>query len=60
MNRLVIYPKDIAMLTGKSERHARRILDQIKKQYNKMPHQMITIEECCQYFGIAPENIKLL
>ena len=59
MNRLFIHPKEIAQITGKSERAARTIFAKIKKAYNKLPHQMVTIDEFCQYLGIKREEITL-
>jgi hypothetical protein len=52
MKRVVIYPKDIMLITGKSERYAREILKKIKKQLNKPDNQYITIKEFCTYTGI--------
>lgn len=48
------------VLTGRSERTARAIIEKIKKETNKLPHQMVTVEECCHYLGITPEKINLL
>ena len=52
VKRVVIYPKDIMRITGKSERYARRLLSRIKKHYEKQEHQFITIAEFSTYTGI--------
>lgn len=58
MNRLCIYPKDIERITGKSERHCRDIIASIKKLHGKQKHQLVTLEEFCDYMGLKLENIE--
>jgi hypothetical protein len=55
--RIVIYPKDIQRITGKSERYGRLLLKQIKQALAKKEHQYITINEFCQYAGLSVEEI---
>lgn len=57
MKRLVIYPKDIATITGKCERSARLLLCDIKISLNKKENQFITFKEFSQYTGINLEDI---
>lgn len=57
MKRICIYPKDIHLITGRSERQSREILRQIKKHYNKEKHQPITIEEFCDYMKLDAQKI---
>lgn len=57
MKRVVIYPKDVQQITGKSERYGRALLKQIKTKLNKEQHQFITIDEFSLFTGIAPEHI---
>jgi hypothetical protein len=52
MERICIYPKDIQIITGKSEREARNSIITIKSKLNKEKHQAITIQEFCNYIGI--------
>jgi hypothetical protein len=52
VKRVCIYPKDIMRITGKSERFSRRLLDTIKKHYNKSAHQFVTTIEFSTYTGI--------
>lgn len=56
-NRVCIYPKDISLLTGKSLRHAQRMLNDIRFVLCKQKHQFVTIEEFAVYSGI---NIDLV
>ncbi|POY36262.1 hypothetical protein C3K47_10935 [Solitalea longa] len=56
--RLCIYPKDVSMLTGKSERQAIRLLNKIRELLNKQKHQAVTIEEFAKYLGLDDENVR--
>lgn len=56
--RLVIYPKDIMIITGKSERHCRHLIKRMKDHFQKENHQYITIEELASFLGIDPAAIK--
>lgn len=57
-NRICVYPKDIMLLTGKSERYSRNLLRKIKIKLNKESHQLLTINELSTYFGISVEDVK--
>lgn len=50
--RVCIYPKDIQLITGRSERYGRKLLQTIKDALQKEPHQFITIKEFSEYSGI--------
>jgi hypothetical protein len=50
--RIIIYPKDVQRITGKSERYSRMLLKQIKCKLSKEDHQFVTIYEFCDYSGI--------
>jgi hypothetical protein len=56
--RVAIYPKDIANITGRSDRTARKILQTIKKASGKNKQQFVTIKEFCLFTGINNELIK--
>lgn len=58
MKRIVIYTKDIMIITGKSERYSRIILNKIRKQLNKKEHQLITFKEFSDYIGIPMTEIE--
>ena len=52
MQRICIVPKDIARLTGKSERSSRLLYTKIMKHYKKEKHHVITVDELCHYLDI--------
>jgi hypothetical protein len=55
--RMVIYPKDIQLITGKSQRGAQFILQCIRVSLKKSKHQFITITEFCQFAGIEEQKV---
>ena len=52
MERVCIYPKDVQIVTGKSERWGREIIKKIKSHFSKQPHQLVSIDEFCNYMGL--------
>ena len=60
MERICIYPKDVQIVTGKSERWGREIIKKIKSKFNKDEHQLVTIDEFCIYFGLDSSTVKQL
>lgn len=56
--RVCIYPKDIQLITGRSERYGRKLLNDIREYLDKQPHQFITIKEFSEYSGIELEVIE--
>ena len=56
--RVCIYPKDIQLITGRSERYGRKLLQTIKDVLEKEPHQFITIKEFSEYSGIEFDVVK--
>jgi hypothetical protein len=56
--RICIYPKDIAIITGKTERHGRSLLKSIKKHYNKEGHQVVSVSEFSDYMGLKEEEVE--
>lgn len=57
MNRLCIYPKDIQIITGRSDRYGRNLIKKIKDYFKKEQHQVVSIEEFCQYMGLQQEIV---
>jgi hypothetical protein len=45
MYRIVIYPSNIVVLTGKSESCARKEIQNLKKELDRKPCQKVTIKE---------------
>ena len=60
MRRVVIYPKDIMIITGKSERYSRYLIQRIKKHLNKEDHQIVSITEFCEYMGLKMAEVEPL
>lgn len=55
--RLIIYPKDIQRITGKSERWGRLLLQKVMEKFNKEEHQLISVEEFCLYTGLKIDQV---
>lgn len=58
MSRICIYPKDVQIVTGKSERYGRTIIKKIKERLNKESHQLVTIEEFCNFMGFETSEVQ--
>lgn len=56
--RCVIYPKDVQLITGKSERYGQDLLTKIREVYKKQPHQFITVQEFCAFSGIPFDEVE--
>ena len=56
--KIVIYPKDIMQITGKSERHCRDLLKKIKAHLKKEEHQYVSVQEFCTYMGLKIEEVS--
>jgi hypothetical protein len=60
MERLCIYPKDVQVVTGRSARYGRNLISQIKKKFSKESHQLVSIEEFCNYTGLEKASVLQL
>jgi hypothetical protein len=60
VNRIIIYPKDVQLITGKSERYGRSLLKRIKSHLKKDDHQFVSVEEFCDYTGLKYEHVAPL
>lgn len=58
--RLCIYPKDIQRITGKSYRQSIRLLQNIRKELNKLQNEFVSVEEFCQYTSLKMEQVEPL
>ena len=56
--RMCIYPKDVQLITGKSERYGRKLLKEIKVELKKDKRHFVSLEEFCQYTGLDPEQVE--
>ena len=59
MERLRIFPTDIIMITSLGDRHAQKLLQEIKVNLKKEKHQFITKHELAKYLGIDANLIRL-
>ena len=57
MERICIYPKDIQLITGKSQRYGRLVIQKIKEKYAKEKKQLVTVEEFCNYSGLKYDYV---
>lgn len=57
MYRFCIYPKEIAVILGKSETYSRNLVRTIKDAHGKSSHQPITIREFCDFMDLPYEDI---
>jgi len=56
--RVVIYPKDVANITGLGDRAARKLIQKIKTGLGKSKPMFITVQEFSLCTGIPEELIK--
>jgi hypothetical protein len=55
--RVCIYPKDVQRITGKTYRQARVYLLKIKVSLNKESHQLVSIDEFCEFSGLKKDEV---
>jgi hypothetical protein len=60
LERVVIYPKDIIHITGRSKSYAYKMLNTIKKRYGKKPDGLVSLSEFCEYTGLNCQDVKAL
>jgi len=58
MQRLVVYTKDVMVITGRSEKYSRTLLRQIKERLSKDPHQFVSFSEFCQFTGLSANDVE--
>ncbi len=46
------------IITGKSERYSRYLIQRIKKHLGKQDHQVVSISEFCEYMGLNEMEIQ--
>lgn len=55
--RVCIYPKDVQRITGKTYRQARLYLMKVKVSLDKEPHQLVSIDEFCEFSGLKKDEV---
>lgn len=56
-NRIIIYPKDVQRITGKSVKYGRSLLNKIRKSNSKTRDQFVSISEFASFTGLTIEEI---
>ncbi|REE24455.1 hypothetical protein DFQ09_104226 [Winogradskyella pacifica] len=56
MKQLCIYPKEVAVIIGKSQTTAQTLVRTIKDIHGKAKHQALTIREFCNYMDLPYEE----
>lgn len=51
-NRIAIYAQDIMIFTGRSRSYAYKVLKQVRENFGKSKHHMVTIQEFADFHGI--------
>lgn len=46
------------IITGKSERYSRYLIQRIKKYLNKQDHQVVSVAEFCNYMGLDIDEVE--
>lgn len=57
MTRICTCVKDIQIITGRSERYARILLQEIKEKLGRSKVQLVTIKELCDYLGLNEAEV---
>ena len=58
-NRIIMYPKDVMRLTGKSERYGRNLLNRIKENKAKAKRHYVSVNEFAEFTGLSVEEITI-
>ena len=56
--RMIIYSKDVEIITGRKHRTCCTLLQSIRKSIGKNKHQFVTIKEFCIYTGLDEELVR--
>lgn len=58
--RICIYPKDISIITGKTERYGRKLIEKIRRHLSKTENQFVSVKEFCDYTGLNIDEVEPL
>jgi len=56
--RIIIYPKDVQRITGRTERWGRNFLKKIKASRFKSDQQFVSIQEFAEFTGLSVDLIR--
>jgi len=57
MKQICIYPKEVALILGKSQTYAQTLLRTMRDVYKKKKHQAVTIREFCEYMALPFDDV---
>ena len=55
--RLVLYAKDVALISDVTKRTASRLIIKIRKHFNRPPSPLVTIRDFCEFTGLQEEKL---
>lgn len=55
--RLMIYPKDVQAITGRSLSYSRMLLKGLRREMGKRKNELVTIQEFCAYANLNYEEV---
>jgi hypothetical protein len=47
----------VQIITGRGERYSRNLLARIRKRNKKLPRQLVTVDEFCNFTGLEKEMV---
>jgi TorA maturation chaperone TorD len=56
-SQIIIYPKDVQVLTGRSQKQAQRILQKTRRSLNRKKDHLVTILEFCSFCEFAEDEV---
>lgn len=57
-HRIIIYTKDVEMITGRKRKTAEALLRNIRAYFNKQERDMVTVYEFCVFTKINEEEVR--
>ena len=57
-HRIVLYAKDLVILTGRSLRHCQKLISKMKIHFGKSKDQQVTKEEAAEFLGLPKKTIE--
>lgn len=58
MPRICIYPKDVAILTGRSYDAAKRLVRRARQAAGKPAGSLVTVQDFCQLTGLSEAEVS--
>jgi hypothetical protein len=57
LTRVAVYAKDIELLTARTDRYARKVMQKIRRRYGKTKDQLVSVSELAAYLGLPLEDV---